>query len=60
MTYPVLADLNGDFYSSYGRGENVFVFYLLDHEGIIRWHATQEAEDTLGTIQAEVAALLDE
>lgn len=59
LSYPVLADADGEFFASYGSGQDVFVFYVIDRDGLIAWRATREDADTLETIRSEVEGLLD-
>ena len=57
MTYPALADVEGEFFDSYGNGQDVFVFYIVDRDGIILWRATREDAETLDLIRAELDEL---
>lgn len=58
LTYPVLADIDGEFFSTYGGGDEVFVFYLIDRDGVIVWQETREGPDTLQRIRDQVETLL--
>ena len=60
LTYTVLADVDGMFYSTYGNEQDVFVFYIIDRDGVITWRALREESDTLEQVQREVEALLAE
>ena len=59
LTFPVLADVDGTFYDTYGNGQDVFVFYVVDRDGVISWRATREGADTLDLIQGEIERLVD-
>jgi peroxiredoxin len=58
LTYPVLADTEGDFLPTYGEAKNPFVFYLIDRDGRIVWRRTRESADTLKRIREQLEALL--
>ena len=58
LTYPVLADTEGDFLPTYGETKNPFVFYLIDRDGRIVWRQTREGADTLKRIREQLEALL--
>ena len=58
LTFPVLADVEGSFFSTYGSGRDVFVFYVIDRDGVISWKSTREGADTLELIQGEIERLV--
>ena len=58
LTFPVLADTEGSFFSTYGSGRDVFVFYVIDRDGVISWKSTREGSDTLERIQDEIERLV--
>ena len=58
LSFPVLADQQQEFFTTYGQGGNYFVFYVLDEEGVVQWASTQEDGGTLEAIEAAVDAAL--
>jgi hypothetical protein len=60
LSYPVLADVDGSFYATYGWNQDVFVFYIVDRDGVITWREAREEESTLERIRGQVEALLTE
>ena len=58
LSYPILADVDGAFFQTYGHDTDVFVFYVIDRDGAIVWTEAREGDDTLALILAEVDALL--
>ena len=60
LTFPVLADVEGAFFSTYGSGQDVFVFYVVDRDGVIAWRALREGADTLEDSRAEIARLVED
>jgi peroxiredoxin len=60
LTYPVLVDDDAQFYESYGGDQEVFVYYVIDRNGIIAWHEDREDEGSLDRIREQVDQLMNE
>jgi len=59
LTYPVLADVDADFYPVWDPDEVLPVTYIIDREGIVRW-AEAGGTGQLEEIEAFIVDLLDE
>ena len=57
LSFTVLADMQQEFFTTYGQGGNFFVFYVLDAEGVTQWTSSQEGGDTLAQAEAAVDAV---